>query len=153
MGSCSSTRLLPEPVTLTRRILLITLMASTTYPSLSLVLDLVVYDVAHPFWPPILKHVLVPMLWFLCRDKSVLVFPHSTILVIWMIRCTIRDPARNTFPAALRAYEMPFSCVIDLTTNQNVAGFVTEITVFAESGGRCRPFARLRGGVHLMSLT
>lgn len=137
--------LLPQSKGFRRIVLFAALVASTTNPNLALMLN---HFICHMFYArPLPDHsrgsLSVP--WLLCTDKRMLILPHSTVTVIWMVRTTIGYSTRDALPTSFWTYEMPCSCSVNLAADQNIIGFTADVARFAESGGRDHAFLKLLG--------
>ena len=118
-------------------------MASSTTPDLFLVYNLVVEHVASTMLPVSKSYTLLRFR-FLRADTCVLVLPHAAVSVVRMVQASVNRATRDLFPAALRADEVPYGCVIDATADQDIAWGVTEVARLAISGGRLGAFWSLR---------
>lgn len=107
-------------------------MTSATAPDVFFVHNLVIDHVSCIIQPISNSYTLL-VFGLLGTHTRVLVLPHATVFVVWAIRASINDAARDFVPAILRADEVPYTCVIDATAYQNIVWGVTEVAGLAMS--------------------
>lgn len=124
--------LLPKAIAFARYVCYGACVASSTAPDLSFVCDLVIEHVACMILPISNSYTLFGF-GLLRTNTCVLVLPHTTVSVVQMMRASINDATGDFFPAVFRADEVPYGCVVDVTTYQDIVWGVTNVARLAIS--------------------